>query len=259
MEGRDGRQGNEGLTGVAAPPTSWAQMSDGNEITPRPPQGRNPFADPALARGYEAWYAGPGRRADELEKRLLGRWLRRFPAGAGVLEVGCGTGHFTRWIRNSGFAPTGVDVSSAMLEQAERADGIRYLRGDAMALPFEDGAFDVVAFITSLEFVPDSERALDEALRVARRGLLLGGLNRHSWLGRQCRRSGQLPWTAANFYTVGELIAQVRARAGGRLARLSWRTTLWPVPGVGSLPLPWGGFIGRLAELHPPAKPRKSS
>jgi SAM-dependent methyltransferase len=233
-------------------------MSDRNQIALRRLQGRNPFEDPALARGYEAWYAGPGRQADELEKRLLGRWLRRFPAGASVLEVGCGTGHFTRWMRNSGLAPTGLDVSSAMLEQAERADGLRYVRGDAMALPFEAGAFDLVAFITSLEFVPDPGRGLDEALRVARRGLLLGGLNRHSWLGLQCRRSGQLPWTAANFFTVRELVAQVRSRAGGRLARLSWRTTLWPLPGVGSLPLPWGGFVGLLAELHPPVKPRKS-
>jgi len=36
----------------------------------------NPFDEPALAGRYEQWYAGKGRRAEVLEKELLGKLLR---------------------------------------------------------------------------------------------------------------------------------------------------------------------------------------
>ena len=42
------------------------------------PEASNPFWDPDLVEGYEAWYEGPGRRADRLEKALLQRLLECF-------------------------------------------------------------------------------------------------------------------------------------------------------------------------------------
>ncbi|MBN1135320.1 MAG: hypothetical protein JXM73_01975, partial [Anaerolineae bacterium] len=59
----------------------------------------NPFANLGLASGYEAWYETTGRRADRLEKALLKQLLARFPQASSLLEVGCGTGHFTRWLK----------------------------------------------------------------------------------------------------------------------------------------------------------------
>jgi hypothetical protein len=56
----------------------------------------NPFVDPALVAGYETWYQTTGRRADRLEKELLAWLLARFPSAGTLLEVGCGSGHFTR-------------------------------------------------------------------------------------------------------------------------------------------------------------------
>jgi SAM-dependent methyltransferase len=108
----------------------------------------NPFDNKVVASGYEAWSASRGRRADRLEKQLLAEQLAAFPCGATVLEVGCGTGHFTRWLAECGLRVVGDSV-------------------------------------------------------------------------------------------------------GERLSRLHWRTTLWPVPGIRSLRLPWGGFIGMLAQLRP--------
>jgi ubiquinone/menaquinone biosynthesis C-methylase UbiE len=218
----------------------------------------NPFDNPQLVARYEAWYAGSGRRADRLEKHLLGRLLGDFPRARSILEVGCGTGHFTRWMAQRGLAATGLDVSQAMLAEAARMGGPTYVAGDAGQLPFHDQSFDLVALITTLEFLPDPERALIEADRVARHGLLLGVLNRQSWLGRQRQRERQPPWDAANLFTVRELISLVR-RATGAEARIHWRTTLWPLGFPGSLPLPWGGFIGMsVARRARPTNSRSS-
>jgi ubiquinone/menaquinone biosynthesis C-methylase UbiE len=117
-----------------------------------------------------------------------------------------------------------------------------------MVLPFSGGAFDLVALITTLEFIPDPVQALTEALRVARYGLILGVLNRQSVLGRQLKREGGPIWEAARFFTPGELVHLVRRAADERPVKIVWRTTLWPL-WPGSLPLPWGGFSGMAVGL----------
>ena len=211
----------------------------------------NPFDNEVVASGYEAWYASRGRRADRLEKRLLSGLLTAFPCGATVLEVGCGTGHFTRWLAERGFRVVGLDLSRVMLREAVRCDGQRYVVGDALALPFDRGSFDIVALITTLEFLVDQRQALSEAVRVARAGLLLGVLSRCSLMALKRKAFARAPWDAARFVSPSELARLVGDSVGERLSRLRWRTTLWPVPGFGSLRLPWGGFIGMLAQLRP--------
>ena len=208
----------------------------------------NPFADPAMVVGYETWYETTGRRADRLEKSLLKRLLAGFPPTSTLLEVGCGTGHFARWFGEQGLRVTGLDLSTAMLAEALRLDSLSCVHGDALALPFPTGAFDLVVLITTLEFVPHPAVVLAEALRVARHGLILGVLNRQSRLGRQLKRKGGGVWEAARFFTPAELVGLVGHAAAGRRVQVLWRTTLWPV-WPGALPLPWGGFIGLAAWL----------
>lgn len=208
----------------------------------------NPFADPATVAGYEAWYQTAGRRADHLEKALLGRLLVGFAGASTVLEVGCGTGHFTRWFREGSMRAVGLDLSRPMLVEAIRLGSPPCVCGDGMVLPFWGGGFDLVVLITTLEFVPDPVQALTEALRVARCGLVLGVLNRQSVLGRKLRRAGGPIWEAAHFFTPGELVHLVRRAADERPVKIAWRTTLWPL-WPGSLPLPWGGFSGMAVRL----------
>lgn len=119
-----------------------------------------------------------------------------------------------------------------------------------MALPFADAQFDLGSFITTLEFVADPEKALAEAVRVARQGPLLGVLNRHSLLARRRRTSGKGFWKQAHFFTVKELKHLVSTVCGDRLHSVHWKTTLWPLPLVTSLPMPWGGFIGIAVQFH---------
>ncbi len=209
----------------------------------------NQFADPAVAERYEDWYAGSGFVADALEKRLLGKLIGRFPSAQRVLEVGCGTGHFTRWLAERGLESMGVDSSRPMLREARRFGSLPCLEGDAQSLPFADRAVDLVLVITTLEFVGNPLGALVEAVRVARQGVILGVLNRWSLLAFHYRASGKPVWQTAKFFSVGELKRLVVQAAGVRLRSMRWRTTLWPIPQLSDLPLPWGGFIGLLVQL----------
>jgi ubiquinone/menaquinone biosynthesis C-methylase UbiE len=220
------------------------------QIGQRPLQGKNPFADSAVATRYEDWYAGPGRKADALEKGLLAKLVAHFQGARTALEVGCGTGHFSRWLVERGFAVVGLDLSWPMLLEARRLQSPPCLQGEAQALPFSDRSVDLVVLITTLEFVENPLRALEEAVRVARLGLILGVLNRWSLLALRYRSSGKTLWQAAHFYSVGEVKRLVVQAAGERLLSVRWRTTLWPIPQVPDASLPWGGFIGLAVQLN---------
>jgi len=210
--------------------------------------------DEQAAAHYEDWYQTPeGRRADGLEKASLRRLLQDAPHARSVLEMGCGTGHFTRWLGDRGLAPVGLDRSAPMLARATALNGAPLVMGDAHRLPFADGAFDLAAFVTTLEFLERPSQALAEALRVARRGLLLGVLNRWSPLGLQRRLVGlfrPMVYDAARFYGVGELKRLLRSVAGEE-ARIEWHTTLFPRGWLWKQAnVPWGGFVA-MALLLP--------
>ena len=210
---------------------------------------RDPFERPEVAANYEQWYQTPaGRRADRLEKQVLGSLLVEFPGARSILEVGCGTGHFSRWFTQQGLWTVGLDRSAAMVAEVRRDPPFGLVLGDGMKLPFRDSAFDLVAFVTTLEFVEDPVQALREARRVATQGLILGVLNAWSILGWTRRVKGWFRpslYREARFYSVLRLRRLLREALGQEGQRMAWRTTLYPswFP-VEQAPFPWGGFIG---------------
>ena len=226
----------------------------------------NPFFEDSLAQRYEQWYeVAQGRRADLLEKELLGQLLNDFSGiqpnfffsekkrknFLSLLEIGCGTGHFTRYFATLLPSVVGLDISPAMLKEARRQNtdkSIPYLVGDALHLPFSDASFDVVVFITTLEFLTNPQQAIREAGRVARRGLLLGVLNAYSLMGiarRLERFFKPTIYNYAHFYSVGELSKLVRKSLLDRKNKLFWRTTLFPkLAPLKGVALPFGDFIG---------------
>jgi len=208
------------------------------------------FDDPALAASYEAWYETEGYAANLAERDLLGRLLSGFVGARTALEIGTGTGHFARWLIGLGWRVTGVDLSEPMLAEAARRGGVSLARADASALPFAPGVFDVMLLITTLEFLPDPILALHEAARVARRGIVLGVLNRWHPLAWQRRRSGLPLWQVAHFYSPPELANVLRRALGVQVGEIAWRTTLLPRiwPRRHSR-LPFGAFIGMRVEL----------
>lgn len=205
---------------------------------------------------YEAWYASArGRRADRAEGGLLDWLLSRLPEAHRILDLGCGTGHFTRRLAAHGARVLALDRSPAMLcEAGARASGAALLLADAHRLPLADGAVDLVVAVTALEFLDDPRRALAEAVRVADRGVVVVALNRWS-VGGLSRRLGPQRRGAllggARDRSLPQLRSELREAAGSRLRRMHWRSTLLPRPlDRHPVPVPLGDVLGIAVELH---------
>jgi SAM-dependent methyltransferase len=108
--------------------------------------------------------------ASYLRVRFAARLLSARPES--VLDVGAGGGHLLATLRSAGIAGTGCEASEERV-RALVADGFEALEAEAADLPFEDGAFDWVAMRHVPHHLPDPVAGLREALRVARRGLLV--------------------------------------------------------------------------------------
>jgi ubiquinone/menaquinone biosynthesis C-methylase UbiE len=217
------------------------------------PAGWQPFE--ARAAGYEAWYGTRrGRAADVAEHALLERLLAPFAGARSALEVGCGTGHFTRWLAVRLPRVIGLDRAPAMLTEAQRLrPRLCLIRGDAHRLPIRSRAVDLCVFVIALEFLEHPAAALAEAVRVAQQGVLILALNRWS-LGGASRRWGpdaRRPLIGrARDFTGLSLRALARAAAGSRLRTLRRAGVLFP----GASPemvarIPGGDVIGLAMEL----------
>lgn len=104
------------------------------------------------------------------------------PASAGLLEVGCGHGHWMRQATSWGMSPervTGVDLLGERLVAGRRraAPGTHWIRGSGIALPFPSGSFEVVLASTVFSSILSPElrdRVAAEMLRVCnQRGVVL--------------------------------------------------------------------------------------
>lgn len=182
------------------------------------------------AQACEDWmHKRSARLAFAIEKETLERvWTPR--SGERLLEVGCGSGLFTEWFSQQGLQVTGLDPSVHMLNLARLRLPRRVAleRGFAEDLPFPDNSFDVVALITTLEFVNDPLQALREACRVARDTVCLGVLNKYSvsaWQQRLQDLWKPSIFQHARFFSVFELQRMFRKVLDGPVPTL-WRTCL---------------------------------
>ena len=204
---------------------------------------------------YEAWYrTRAGRRVSQAEGLVLRRLLRRFPKPASALEIGCGTAHFTRWLAEERLEAFGLDRSPGMLAEARRlAPGLPLVRADAQRLPVGDRCFDLVFFVTTLEFLTSPFDAMQEAVRIARKGVIVVALNRWS-IGALSRRwgpkaRGELLRHAQDF-SLPRLRAMLCSVAKQRLRQVRWASAVLPVPFHRTFPpIPFGGVLAISAAL----------
>jgi len=136
------------------------------------------------------------RGRSQAYRRVLERFLAEveIKLGEHVLEVGCGSGVFTRLIAQTTWGGTpivAVDINRYFLKEAVALaqesgyqDAIEFREASAEALPFEDNAFEICLSATVMEEV-DAERMLAEMIRVTKPGGRVGVIVRaedmNSW------------------------------------------------------------------------------
>lgn len=185
-----------------------------------PPVGGDLFDQ--IAGEYEAWYATRlGAFVIAEEERAL---VDAVTGTAGrLLEVGAGTGWWSRILARRGFTVTAVEPSAAMrrIGAARGHEPIEWVAGSAEDLPVPDESFDVVVLMTVLEFVSEPVRAMAEAWRAQRAGgtLVVGHLDALSpWAARYRRLAdrGVEPWSGARFVESEDVAAWLGRPPDGR-------------------------------------------
>ena len=175
--------------------------------------------DPERTRFARGLYAGIAEDYDRMGAMLSfgqdPRW-RRFlvskvnaAPGSSVLDVATGTGLVARELAVRRFRVTGLDQSPSMVQRGRRAvrdagleDRIRFVAGQAQALPFADETFDAVTFTYLLRYVDDPAATMRELVRVVRPGGVIASLEFHTpqdpWL-----HAGWAAYTRAAMPAIG--------------------------------------------------------
>ncbi len=112
----------------------------------------------------------------ELQRDVGTQLLERLPAGfvpSRWLDLGCGTGYFTRalasrFTRSSGVA---LDIAEGMLNHARPLGGAEhFIAGDAERLPLQDASLELIFSSLAVQWCADFEAVLGEAFRALKPG-----------------------------------------------------------------------------------------
>ncbi len=111
------------------------------------------------------------------DRDILSRFAKTVEGSGEICDLGCGPGHVTQYLHSRGVTVFGLDISTRMVEQAQRLNpGMRFQSGDMFRLDIPDGALaGIVAFYSMVNMAPESLPALfGDVFRVVQvRGPLL--------------------------------------------------------------------------------------
>ena len=192
---------------------------------------------------YEKWFDTPeGRFALDQEARLLQSVLAGWPRrGHKLLEIGCGTGLFLEILYQMGFDVTGMDSSPEMIMAARKRlkNRAELHVGHGELLAYNDNEFDYSFLWSVLEFADDPKAMLEEAARVAEKGLIIGFLNKNSFYYNMNVKNSGSTMSKANWQTWCQIQDLIRKATGFRptLAQsvLPGPSQTWKISGVGRI------------------------
>jgi len=226
------------------------------------------YTDVLTSEEYDAWYyTDRGKYISGLEKDVLLKMIKPSAIShqPSAIDIACGTGYFTQFLGNYCGSIVGVDTSMEMIKYAmknRKDSNIRYLVADAESLPFKNGSFDMSVSMTAINFFKNPVRAVTEAIRVSKKRIVLGVLNKWSILSVFKRIKAYLKETSysdACFYNQREIVNMLSAFPQIKKAKKIHAYFL-PFPRLQSILskiemiipswLPFGGFMGIAGEIE---------
>src|SRR5882724_3600030 len=136
-----------------------------------------PNLEAVKAKQKATWESGDFGQIARTIENVAEEFMARQPlqAGSHVLDLACGTGNLAVVAARHGCVVSGVDIASNLIEQARTraaALGLRidFQEGDAEALPFAAGQFDLVVSSFGVMFAPRPDVAVAELRRVIKPG-----------------------------------------------------------------------------------------
>lgn len=167
------------------------------------------------------WASPAGRRRAQRRGFLVGE-AARLSTARKILELGCGTGLFTKYFASYGGTLAACDVSPDLLEKARirsrEEKNVILFRADAEVLPFQSSAFDAVVGSSVLHHL-DVPTALKEIQRVLRPGGWMG-FAEPNMLNPQVAIQKKIPLVGERFGETGHETAFLRWSLAQLMRRL---------------------------------------
>jgi demethylmenaquinone methyltransferase/2-methoxy-6-polyprenyl-1,4-benzoquinol methylase len=189
-----------------------------------------------IAPEYERMGAVLSLGQDPRWRRFLVSRVTAIP-GSWVLDVAAGTGLVARELARRNLRVVGLDQSPSMVRRGVAAAGaaglderVRFVLGQAQALPFGDETFDALTFTYLLRYVDDPAATVRELARVIRPGGVLASLEFHAprdpWL-----HAGWYAYTRAVMPLIGGAVSTEWYRTGRFLGHsVSDHVRRYPLP-----------------------------
>jgi len=166
----------------------------------------NVFKNKIIAESYDNFYTTElGKQIDAIEKGMISELIENIPKTE-MLELGCGTGHWTEYFLKQNFKIIAIDTSEPMLDIALKKNlKAKFINGNSENLPFADNSYSVISSITMIEFVENQDTVFSEIYRVLKpKGwFILGSLNAKSILAKN--KNNDESFRNALFLTPNEL------------------------------------------------------
>ncbi len=209
-----------------------------------------------LANSYENWSrSSKGLRMESFIEKMISETLKPFKHES-VLDIGCGSGNHLLLARRLGMDITGIDASPYMISLARNRLGnqCELKKAKAEDIPYEDNEFDLAFLINTLEFLDDPLPVLEEAGRVAKRGIFIvifNSMSRHCRWQKICGTFKSNLFSHARSYSLWGMKRLINKAYGS--VPITWKSEcLFPaffkkigIPPVSrSISMPFGYVIG---------------